>query len=72
MRPQKPAQGQPARPRFLAEPQARSRMNRPEFFDELEHVVMFPTDDPIPPHFACLTGRNRHGDGIVIHVRADE
>ena len=31
-------------------------MDRPEFFDELVHVVMFPTDDPIPPHFARLTG----------------
>ena len=31
-------------------------MDRPEFFDELVHVVMFPTDDSIPPHFARLTG----------------
>jgi hypothetical protein len=47
-------------------------MDRPEFFDELERVGMFPTDDPIRPHFARLTGRNRHGDGIVMHDQADE
>jgi hypothetical protein len=47
-------------------------MDRPEFIDERVHVVMFPTDDSILPHFARLTGRNRHGDGIVMHVQADE
>jgi hypothetical protein len=43
-----------------------------KFFDELEHVIMFPADDPIPPHFGRITGRDRDGDRIVVHVQPDE
>jgi hypothetical protein len=43
-----------------------------EFFDELEHVVVFPADDPVPPHLGRITRRKRHGNRVVRHVQADE
>ena len=47
-------------------------MGRLEFLDELEHVVVFPADDPVSPHLGRITGRDRDGDRIVVHVQPDE
>jgi hypothetical protein len=70
--PQATAERKPARPGFVAELQDRSGMGGLKLFNEFEHVVMFPADDPIPPHFARITGRYRHGNRVVMHVQTDE
>jgi hypothetical protein len=43
-----------------------------KFFNQLEHVVVFPADDPVSPHLGRIAGRNRDGDRIVMHVQSDE
>jgi hypothetical protein len=47
VRTQAAAQGKTARPGFVTELQDRSGMGGLEFFAELEHVIVFPADDPI-------------------------
>jgi hypothetical protein len=47
-------------------------MGRLEFFDELEHVVMFPADDPVPPHLGRIIGRKRDGNRVIMHVQTDK
>jgi len=43
-----------------------------EFFDELEHVVMLPADDPVTPHFGRIRRREAHRNRVVIHVQPNE
>ena len=40
--------------------------------DQLEHVVVLAANDPVTPHFRAVRRRERHGDGIVMHVQAEE
>jgi hypothetical protein len=43
-----------------------------EFFGELEHVIMAAADDSVAAHFGAAGGRDGDGDGVVVHVQADE
>jgi hypothetical protein len=43
-----------------------------ELFGELEHVVMFSTDNPVAPHLGRIRRRNRNGNRIVMHIQTNE
>jgi hypothetical protein len=72
VRAQAAAQGKSPRPGFGAQLQSRPGMGGLEFFDQLEHVVMFPAENPVTPHLGRIRRRQRHGDRVVVHVQADE
>lgn len=42
-----------------------------EFLDQLEHVVVLPAEDPVAAHLRALRRRERHRDGIVMHIQPD-
>jgi len=66
------AQGKAARPGFVTEFQEPSGVGLRQFFGQLDHVLMFATDDPVTANFDGIRRRKAHRDGIVMHVQPDE
>jgi len=33
---------------------------------------MMAADDPVAPHLGGVAGRQRDGDGLIVHIQADE
>src|SRR5688572_29911708 len=66
------AEGITARTGFVAKAQLRAEMSGRESLDELEHVVVRATDEAVTAHLRGVTRRQGNGNGIVVHVQADE
>ena len=47
-------------------------MNPLHSLGQLEHIVMGAADNPVAAHLGEVRRRQAHGDGIIIHVQADE
>jgi hypothetical protein len=47
-------------------------MSRRESFAQPEHVVMRAADDAVAAHLGGIGGRQGDGDGIIVHIQADE
>ena len=67
-----PAQRKTARPGLVTELQRHAWMRGRKFFDQAQQVIVLSADDPVTAHFNRIGGRQRHGDGVVMHIQADE
>jgi hypothetical protein len=47
-------------------------MNGRKFFGQLEDLIVAAADESVPTHFGGIRGHERHGDGIVVDIQAEE
>ena len=43
-----------------------------QLLDQLEHVIVLAADDAVTPQFGGIRGGERDGDGVAVHIQAEE